>query len=279
MTPDKRSNKRKSPRHSEQIVKKEKVTKESSSKIGENLFINNSENEDDNDSDDELLFDVKAFTRKATKEVKKSNNKINVFVTKELKDGGENPFVFLFVRWNFWTLKANAMEQTLNRLFKDALPNNHAGKKLFGGTWSVEEREEPYSIISSKKDYHFVSVIKVLKKEFTIAAAVDVITRTIRKFLHNPSFKECYLPALQQTNKTGKLYKIVSESDHEETWDFCKDVEINVSFEHSMDYLLTDKEIWKICRTVFKKTREELYYMNEVTNVMFKDILRKDIQF
>ena len=196
-----------------------------------------------------------------------------------MKDEGENSFVFLFVRWKFWTLKANAMEHSLKVLFKNALPNNHAGKKLFGGSWSVEEREEPYSIVSAKKDYAYVSVIKVLTNEFTISAAVDIMVTTIRKFLHNPSFKECYLPALHEYNKKGGLYLIVSQLDHEDTWEFCKNAEVDVTFEHTMDCLLTDKEIWKVCRTVFKKKKEELFYMNEVTNVMFKDIMQKDIQF
>ena len=196
-----------------------------------------------------------------------------------MRDGGDNSFVFLFIKWNFWTVKANAMEQTLNRLFKNALPKDHAINKFFGGIWSVEEREEPYSMVSVKKDYAYVSVIKVLTNEFTISAAVDVMVTTIKKFLRDYRFKTCYLPALQETNKKGALYGIVSKSDHEETWEFCKHAEVNVTTEHTMDCLLTDKEIWKVCRTVFKQTKEELINMNEVTNVMFKDINEKNIQF
>ena len=221
---------------------------------------------------------LKLSLQKKTKEVKK-NDKIDVFVTKELKEEVENSFVFLFVRWKFWTLKANAMDHSLKVLFKDALPKNHPGKKLFSGSWSVEEREEPYSIVSAKKDYAYVSVIKVLTNELTVSAAADIMVTTIKKFLHNPKFPDCYRPALQHTNKKGGLYVIVSQSDHEDTWEFCKNAKVNVTFDNTMDCLLTDKEIWNLCRTVFKKKKEELFYMNEVTNVMFKDIMQKDIQF
>ena len=73
---------------------------------------------------------------------------MNVHVTIQLHDGKNNSFVFLTVKWNHWTLKSNAMNGTLSTLFKIAIDKKYHVHKMFGGCWSVEERDKVYSVVS-----------------------------------------------------------------------------------------------------------------------------------
>ena len=251
-------------------------------KIGENKT--DIKNDGDSDSD-EIVFNVEVFKKQAKKVKRvKKNKEVNVHVTKQLLDRKNNSFVFLTVKWNYWTLKSNAMNATFSTLFKIAIDKKYCVHKMFGGCWSVQERKEAYSVVSeqrtlSKNNYGcYVSLFKVLLQDMTTSAAVESIVQTMKKFMKNKNFKTCYLPNLREHNKSGGLVAILEDEKHEDTWTFIKEMSFEIAYDETLDSLITDQDILNICSKVSGQSKEEVFHDQEFGKVMFKNISEKDYE-
>ena len=225
------------------------------------------------DSDNSFTIDVCEF-KKEQKDSKPKNTTMLVKATEKFYDKNGKECIFLVLKMHYWALKTNIIEIAITTLFKRALKATSDVKELFGGCWSVEEREEPYSTHSEAKVAkgtfpQYVLLMKVIVEKYTVMTAVDIITETIRRFMKSKSFPECYKLSFPEEQKK-KLYELVCNPEHA-LYKVCRQMDIQKSYSDTLDCLVHDEAIYKVFMLETNKTKRELLACGMCAKIMFKN--------
>ena len=172
------------------------------------------------------------------------------------------------------------MESAITTLFHRALGKKNSDlKQLFGGCWSVEERQEAYSKHSETKLAkgmfpQYVLLMKVNVKKYTVMSAVDIVIETIRRFMKSNIFCECYTLSFDDNRKNSKLYDLVRKAEHP-LYKICKQLDFQKSYSETLDCLIADDSIYRIFMGETNKTKRELLSCAVCANIMFKNPIEK----
>ena len=177
---------------------------------------------------------------------------------------------------NFYTLKANVITAVLKLFFESILQGKKEQKRLFGGCWIAKERKEAFSKeseVKMQKQYQqYVAVLKVTLHELDVAAAVSSIFHTIRLFMKNKQFPQCYTACMEEI--FGSDSGIVKKLD-ETTWNIFKTIDMQFTYSVPMDALVHDEDIYRVMETVTGLDKVAMFDREDLKRAMFKNSKEK----
>ena len=145
-------------------------------------------------------------------------------------------------------------------------------KRLFGGCWIAKERKEAFSKESEVKAVKgwqlYVIVLKVFLHELDVAAAVSSIFHTIRLFMKNKQFPQCYTACMEEIFESGS--KII-EKLNETTWKVFKNIDMQFTYSVPIDALVHDEDIYRVMETVTGLDKVAMFDREDLKRAMFKN--------
>ena len=221
-----------------------------------------------NESDD-LEIDMSIFK----KDMKKSNAmRVDVKVTPIFKDTCGNKSMFLIMKWYFWAIKTNALNNLISTLFKSSKDD---WKSMYDGSWSVKERVDSHSVVSVTKEIKnypcYVSLFKLQINGMDRALVTQRFLSRVFKFMKQDQFKECYIYCVNEQFPGSKIVESLQKPDNK-MWGKCKGIDTDPEFDITLDNLIIDDDI---CMVFHEAT--EIHVMQSILTssvdaqkVMFK---------
>ena len=232
----------------------------------------------DSDSDDCLDLDVSVFKKpkQEQKPAPQKNTEMQLKVSNPFQDSTKKNCVLVTMKTNFYTLKANAITSVLKLFFDSILQGKKEQKRLFGGCWVAKERKEAFSKESEvkvvKKYQQYVAVYKVFLHELDVAAAVSSIFHTIRLFMKNKQFPQCYKACVEDIfGRESKMFRCLKD----DTWKIFKNIDMQFTYSVPMDALVHDEDIYRIMETVTGLDKDAMFDREDLKRAMFKNSKEK----